>query len=57
MSEEYDFAIYEKDLTQLAIENFIDILGSDDFKEKLETFDCYDTDACGMVVVVDGGKF
>jgi len=50
MAEDYDFAIYEKDLEQPTIKSFIEILKSDFFKEKLQGFDCYDTDDSGKII-------
>ena len=52
MAEEYNFAIYEEDLEQSMIKSFVEVLRSDSFKEKLEAFDCYDTDACGEIVSI-----
>jgi putative molybdopterin biosynthesis protein len=52
MAEDYDFALYEKDLKQPEIKSLIETLKSDCFKEQLETFDCYDTTDSGQILMI-----
>ncbi|MDL2211928.1 molybdopterin biosynthesis protein [Erysipelotrichaceae bacterium OttesenSCG-928-M19] len=52
MAEEYDFLIYQKDLDKLKIKTFIEILRSQNFKDKLAVFDCYETLESGQVIKI-----
>lgn len=48
-SEQYDFAIYEKDLLNPNVQTIITILKSQAFRDAVEQFDCYDTQNSGQV--------
>ncbi|WP_423362847.1 molybdopterin biosynthesis protein [Mycoplasma sp. P36-A1] len=53
MSEEYDFLIYKSDLNNLGIQNFIKVLTSDNFKEKIAIYETYDVSNTGKLIYIN----
>lgn len=49
--EDYDFALYESDLENCKVKRFIEVLQSDDFKDRVMAIPGYKVDDSGKVIV------